>query len=296
MQFQLTAPATYDFFESTRLLRTGSGDPTLRRESDGLWRCAWVDGEPVTVRVRLAGDGAITVDAYGGGAAAAPQALPLWLGFADTDDEIPSHRLLDRLKKEHAGLMLANGANVYESLLVTILQQRVTWNEAAFAWRRICEGLGEPAPGPAGLTLPPTPRSLGRASLSQLMGFGMARAQAKTLLEVAFAASRLEKARFLPTDEAMNLLQCVPGIGPWTAASALGMRLGRPDPIILKDLHLPNTVCWALAGEPRGTDERMVELLQPFAGQAFRVVRLLMAARIVAPRRGPRRQVVFGWR
>lgn len=296
MEFKVNTPPSYDFFESTRLLRTGGGDPTLRRENDGLWRCAWVEGEAVTVRVRVTGDGVLTVDAYGDGAPVAQSVLPLWLGLADTDDEMPSHRLLDRLRKAHAGLMLANAANVYESLLVTILQQRVTWNEAAFAWRRLCEALGEPAPGPAGLTLPPTPRALGRTSISQLMRFGMARAQAKTLLDVAFAASRLEKARILPTGEAMALLQCIPGIGPWTAASALGMRLGRPDPIILKDLHLPNTVCWALAGEARGTDERMIELLSPFAGQAFRVVRLLMAARIVAPRRGPRREVVFGWR
>ncbi|MEM6576499.1 MAG: hypothetical protein AAF736_19655, partial [Pseudomonadota bacterium] len=142
MEFKLNTPPSYDFFESTRLLRTGGGDPTLRRENDGFWRCAWVEGEAVTVRVRVAGEGVLTVDAYGDGASAAQSVLPLWLGLADTDDEMPSHRLLDRLRKAHAGLMLANAANVYESLLVTILQQRVTWNEAAFAWRRLCEALG----------------------------------------------------------------------------------------------------------------------------------------------------------
>jgi len=46
------------------------------------------------------------------------------------------------------------------------------------------------------------------------------------------------------------------------------------------DLHLPHVVSWALAGERRGTDERMLELLEPYRGQRGRVVRLLMAASI----------------
>ncbi|MEM9529461.1 MAG: DNA-3-methyladenine glycosylase 2 family protein [Pseudomonadota bacterium] len=296
MEFRLETPAAYDFFETTRLLRTGSGDPTLRRETDGLWRCAYIEGNPVTVRVRVAAEGAIHAVAFGPGASDVPRALPLWLGLRESDDELPPHPLIDRLRKKHAGLRLCNSVDVYEALLVTVLQQRVTWNEAAFAWRRLCAGLGEPAPGAAGLTLPPTPKALRGAGINRLMRFGMARAQAKTLLEVAFAASRLKRVAQLRTPAAQALLQCVPGVGPWTAASALGLRLGRPDPIITGDLHLPNTVCWALAGEARGTDARMVELLRPFAGQAFRVVRLLMAARIEAPRRGPRRPVVFGWR
>ena len=44
----------------------------------------------------------------------------------------------------------------------------------------------------------------------------------------------------------------------------------------------------ALAGEPRGTDERMLELLAPFRGHRARVVRLIMHAAIREPRRGPR--------
>ena len=54
------------------------------------------------------------------------------------------------------------------------------------------------------------------------------------------------------------------------------------------DFHLPHLVCWALAGEPRGTDERMLELLAPYAGQRGRVIRLLEASGIRAPAFGPR--------
>jgi len=64
--------------------------------------------------------------------------------------------------------------------------------------------------------------------------------------------------------------------------------LGDRDSVSLGDYNLPNTVSWALAGEPRGTDERMLGLLEPYRGHRARVLRLLAAAGITAPRFGPR--------
>jgi hypothetical protein len=46
-----------------------------------------------------------------------------------------------------------------------------------------------------------------------------------------------------------------------------------------------------LAGEPRGTDERMLELLAPFEGHRGRVIRLLEATGLTAPVFGPRSSV-----
>jgi 3-methyladenine DNA glycosylase/8-oxoguanine DNA glycosylase len=118
---------------------------------------------------------------------------------------------------------------------------------------------------------------------------GVGLKQARTLMEVAFSAGALQRAADLATDDAMALLLHVHGVGLWTAATTLGDHLGRPEPIPLGDFHLPHIVAWALAGEPRGSDARMVELLAPFAGQAYRVIRLLGAAGVEAPKRGPRR-------
>jgi hypothetical protein len=47
-------------------------------------------------------------------------------------------------------------------------------------------------------------------------------------------------------------------------------------------------VCFALAGEVRGTDERMLDLLEPWRGHRGLVVRLLMAGAPNAPRFGHR--------
>ena len=80
----------------------------------------------------------------------------------------------------------------------------------------------------------------------------------------------------------------VPGIGPWTAAEVGVRALGDPDAVSVGDFHLPNLVAYALAGEPRGSDTRMLELLEPYRGQRARVMRLLELSGIRPPRYGPR--------
>ena len=63
---------------------------------------------------------------------------------------------------------------------------------------------------------------------------------------------------------------------------------GDGDAVSVGDFHIPNTVAWALAGEARGTDARMLELLEPFRGHRGRVCMLLESAGIGAPKFGPR--------
>ncbi len=55
----------------------------------------------------------------------------------------------------------------------------------------------------------------------------------------------------------------------------------------LGDAGLPGVVGWARAGEPDADDERMVELLEPYRGHRWRVVRLLYTGGVAPPRRRP---------
>jgi 3-methyladenine DNA glycosylase/8-oxoguanine DNA glycosylase len=82
-------------------------------------------------------------------------------------------------------------------------------------------------------------------------------------------------------------LRAYPGIGPWTAAEVTLRALGDPDAVSIGDFHLPNVVAYALAGEPRADDARMLELLEPWRGHRARVIRLLEASGMGAPRYGP---------
>ena len=92
-------------------------------------------------------------------------------------------------------------------------------------------------------------------------------------------------------EEAERILRSIPGVGPWTSALVRSEALGDVDAVTVGDYHLPNTVSWALAREERGTDERMLELLEPYRPHRGRVVALIHAAGIGAPKRGPRREI-----
>jgi 3-methyladenine DNA glycosylase/8-oxoguanine DNA glycosylase len=88
--------------------------------------------------------------------------------------------------------------------------------------------------------------------------------------------------------EAREWLMRLPGIGPWSAAEVSAVAYGDRDVVSLGDYHLPHQVAWALAREPRGSEARMIELLEPYRGHRARVIRLLTLGGIQAPRFGPR--------
>ena len=108
------------------------------------------------------------------------------------------------------------------------------------------------------------------------------------LRRIGHGGTQIESWTALPPEEARAHLQAIPGIGPWTAAEATRVAFGDPDAVSVGDAHLPDLVSWALAGEPRADDARMLEILAPYAGQRARAVRLLEVAGIKIPRFGPR--------
>ena len=175
---------------------------------------------------------------------------------------------------------------VFAALVPSIIEQKVTGTEAFRAYAAILRAHGEPAPGPAGLLLPPTPETLAGLPDHADHPLGLERRRADVSRAAARRAAWLEGS----TDaaEAARRLASLPGVGPWTVAEVLRVSHGDPDVVSVGDFHVPNSIAWALAGEPRATDARMLELLEPYRGQRGRVQRLIEVARITAPRYGPR--------
>ena len=200
----------------------------------------------------------------------------------------PPPGLLRELQRRNPGLRFGRSDAVFESLLPAIAEQKVTGFEARRAYRGLIRVYGEPAPGPGRLRLAPAPERLAALPYYAFHPFGLEQRRAEIMRRAAARAPWLEAAGKLGPDAALARLRSVPGIGPWTAAETVRTAFGDPDAISIGDYHLPNLVCWALAGEPRGDDARMLELLEPFRGQRARAARLLETSGIGAPRYGPR--------
>lgn len=263
--------------------------PALSVRTDGLWRATRTRRGPATVRLRI-WDGRLLADAWGEGADRALARIPEWVGESDDPASlVPRHPAVERAARLGRGMRMASVGGLVEVLVPTILAQKVTGIEAARSYRAMTARYGESAPGPHGrLRLPPHPDRLADLRYYDFHPLGVERRRAETILAVCRAADRIEATRDRDLAGAYRLLHRYPGIGPWTSASALRVARGDPDAVPVGDFHLPNTVSWALAGEPRGTDERMLELLSPYTGQRGRVVRLLDRYAGRAPAYGPR--------
>ena len=177
---------------------------------------------------------------------------------------------------------------MFEALLPTVLEQKVPSVEAYASYARLVREFGEPAPGDTGLLLSPAPARLLATPYWAVHRFGIERRRFATIQTAAAQAGRLEATARLDPLEARRLLMTLPGIGPWTAAEVSVVAYGDRDVVSLGDYHLPHQVAWALAGEPRASETRMLELLEPYRGHRSRVIRLLTLGGIQAPRFGPR--------
>jgi 3-methyladenine DNA glycosylase/8-oxoguanine DNA glycosylase len=270
-------------------LRHGKGDPTIRFDVGAIWRATRTPLGPATTRFEhVRGDG-FRILAWGPGREWAVEAVPRLLGAEDDPAAFePPPGLLRDLQRRHPGLRFGRSDAVLESLLPAIAEQKVTGQEARRAYRGLIRVYGEPAPGPGSLRLAPSPERLSALPYYAFHPLGLERRRAETMRRAAARAGWLEAAATLGPDPALGRLRSVPGIGQWTAAETARTAFGDPDAVSVGDYHVPNLVSWALAGEPRGDDARMLELLEPFRGQRARAVRLLETAGIGAPRYGPR--------
>lgn len=266
----------------------GAGDPTMRIGANEAWRAMRTLEGPATLHLRSEGRD-VRAEAWGPGASSALRDAPALVGSEDDDSAFePHHPVIAELWRRHRGVRITRAGGVLHVLVPTILEQKVTGLEARRAYRRMVLATGERAPGPGDLLLPPDPALLATTPYFAFHPWGVERRRAETVRAACTQAARLEEATRLPLDQAKARVGRVPGVGAWTVAEVARRALGDPDAVSVGDFHLPNTVCWALAGEARGTDERMLELLEPYRGQRGRVQRLLEAGHITAPRFGPR--------
>jgi 3-methyladenine DNA glycosylase/8-oxoguanine DNA glycosylase len=297
--FQVALDRPFDLGAVVGSLYRGAGDPTMRLARSRMARASWMASGPSTVMVTV-GANAVEAEAWGDGADEALERLPSLLGLDDDDRGFdPSlHPVVAELaRRQPGGVRIGRTGSVFEALLPAILEQRITGTEAFRGYRRLIRALGVAAPGSLGLWMPPRAADVAALPSWTFPGLGIEPRRGTLLRRVAQDAASLEAlaapARASGGSGAGSAvldarLRARPGIGPWTSAEVRFRALGDPDAVSLADAHLPNLVAWVLAGEPRGTDDRMLELLAPWVGHRARVVRLLERSGQAAPRYGPR--------
>jgi endonuclease III len=283
---------------SIAALAHGGRDPAYRRAPDGaVWRTMRTPDGPATQRLAVERGDAVEVlsHAWGPGASWATDRVPLILGAADdvsAFDPSPHPFVVELWKRFGAGMRTPSAGVVLEVLVAAVLEQRVTGIEARHSWRWLLTTHGEPAPGPApdGMHVFPDPSAVVAIPSWDWHQAGVERARSDTIVRAASYAGRIEECATLPIEQARQRLQALPGVGLWTVAEVAQRSLGDADAVSFGDFHLAHSLCYALAGDTDGTDERMAELLEPWraAGQRGRVARLVERSGVSRPARGPR--------
>ncbi len=271
-------------------LGRGPGDRTIRFGPGRAWRATRTPEGAARVALSLAGD-ELQAEAWGPGAERALADVPALVGLLQEPLTLNGgHPTVAQLARRFPGIRIPRTGAVLESLVPAILEQKVIGEEARRAHFALVRLHGEAAPGlpELGLRLPPAPFVLAALPYYAYHPFGVERRRAELIRRVATRATWFEAIADLPLADAYARLVAVPGIGPWTAAEVAVRALGDADAVSIGDFHLPNLVAFALAGEPRGTDARMLELLEPYRGQRALVIRLLELSGIRPPRYGPR--------
>jgi len=277
-----------DALATMGVLWQGPPDAQMRIDGSVIARASRYASGPATLSLSVARTH-VVARAWGPGARDALETVPALVGERDDPAQlVPHHNVVAEARRRMPGLRLTSGAPLYEALLFSILGQKVTSFEARREFGALLRRFGERAPGPLPLMVPPPPEKLARTPYWAFHALDIERRRADALRAAAGAAHRFDSLRAMPSAERIARLSSLPGIGVWTAAEAVRMSFGDPDAVSVGDYHLPAQVCWALAGEREGTDARMLELLEPYAGQRARVVLLIERAGIRAERHAPR--------
>lgn len=272
-------------------LRRGAGDPALRVQAgSSFWWATRTSEGPGTLSLRV-DSGEVEALAWGPGAAWLLERVPRLLGAEDdwSSLDLSAYPWLAEVLHRHPGLRLPRTGRVLEAILAAAIEQRVTGPDARRSWRGLLDRFGEPAPGPMpGLRVPPDAGTLLEIPAWDWHRLGVESARQRPIRAAATVAGRLEQCAELSAVQASARLRALPGVGIWTAAETAQRALGDPDAVSVGDYHIHDVVVHALTGRPRGTDEQMLALLAPWAGQRQRVVRLIEIAGVRKPRFGPR--------
>lgn len=277
-----------------KLLRRGPADPTFRTAGGRLWRTSRMVSGTVTYAIEQMSPLHVRAQAWGPGRRELLERLPHLVGAHDDPGGFdPVHPVITDGVRRFPGLRVPRTGRVLEALIPAIIEQKVLGADAFAAWRRLHVRFGEPAPGPAPDGMLVSPDAERWAAIPSwewhLAGVDPSRARAAQAgARVAPQLERLAEQHPDDHDVVYRGLRSIHGVGVWTAAEVGSRALGDADAVPFGDYHVAKDVGTALVGR-RVDDAELAEILMPWRGHRFRVVRLVQLSPLVrTERRGPR--------
>ena len=247
-----------------------------RFADDGWWLAARTPSGLGSLRIHRTQD-ELVGEGWGDGAGWLLERLGRIAGLQDDPSAFePHHPLVSELHRRHRGWRYGSTGLVFDSLVVAICGQKVTGREASNAIRGLYRRFGDPAPGPnESLRFPPDPARMAEAPYWEFHELHLEKRRADLIRRVSRDHERINALASGSPDEAEASLLRIDGIGPWSAAKTLEVSHGDPDQVAVGDFHIKHIVVHHMTGKDRGSDEEMLELLEPFRPHRGRVVRLL---------------------
>lgn len=267
-------------------------DPTRAARPGTVAFAARTPAGPMTARVSVSSGsrGQATIEVWGTGGTWMLSRVDRLVGAGDDPRALRfGHPVLDETNRRHPGARHGATGCVVDGLLARVLGQRVLSREAGRSWSALCRHLGDPAPGPFGLRLPPDPDRVAAMPTWWFHRQGIERQRAGVLVRIARQATTLAALADQPAADAYRRLRAIDGVGPWTANGVARVALGDPDAIIVGDYWIKHAVVSFFTDRARGTDDQMLELVQRWTGQRGRVERLVGLAGHRIERRAPGR-------
>ena len=263
----------------------GAKNPVLVGPTEVWWSTRTPAG-PGTLNMDRTRADAVEAEAWGPGADWLLEQAPRILGAEDDVSGFRPDGVIGELWRR-APFKLGRTDRIWDALIGAVLGQKVQVKNAVKSRRTLARRFGEPAPGPRDGWILPAPSTVASMGYFDFHPLGVERKRAEILIRVAREMPRLESLTLNDPEPVRKRLQHIRGIGPWTAAMVTAASMGDPDAVPVGDYHIPNTIAWLLAGEPRATDDRMLELLEPYRGNRWRVIRLAKSNG-GAPKFGPK--------
>lgn len=261
-------PATLNIKNTVR----GAKNPVMVGPTEVSWSTRTPDGIGTLRLDRQNGD-MMKAEAWGPGAEWLINQAPRLLGADDDPSGFwPTGKIGDLWRRKP--FLLARTDRPWDAIVGSVLGQKVQVANASKARRRLARRFGEPAPGPDEAWILPSPDRVAEMGYHEFHPLGVERKRAEILIRVGREFGRLGDLSLRSPAGIEARLQRIRGIGPWSAALVTATAFGHADAVPVGDYHIPNTISWLMAGEPRGTDERMLELLEPYVGHRWRVIRL----------------------